>query len=216
MVESDVKIWKAIALLGAVFSALSAAPAVADVVVVSETRTMSPPQYYEHFSFNLPAPGIYDVQVTSEETLDLSAFWRWTEVTQVTIDPPHPAAGLLVWQDLDNRTGGYVTARTRSYLFSFEIHQPIISPFTYCPIVCPPELSDAPSTATFSATNPYLEFFTFGEADPEPLTDPFQYTVVITRRGSTVPEPSTWALMILGFGATGSVARRRRRDCIAA
>ncbi|PZQ62314.1 MAG: hypothetical protein DI570_11415 [Phenylobacterium zucineum] len=29
--------------------------------------------------------------------------------------------------------------------------------------------------------------------------------------GSVVPEPTTWALMILGFGVAGSAARRRRR-----
>lgn len=31
-----------------------------------------------------------------------------------------------------------------------------------------------------------------------------------------VPEPSTWALMILGFGATGSALRRRRAAVVAA
>ena len=30
-----------------------------------------------------------------------------------------------------------------------------------------------------------------------------------------VPEPATWAMMILGFGALGSVARRRRRLALA-
>ncbi|MDZ4370332.1 MAG: PEPxxWA-CTERM sorting domain-containing protein [Phenylobacterium sp.] len=29
--------------------------------------------------------------------------------------------------------------------------------------------------------------------------------------GGVVPEPSTWAMMILGFGAAGSVLRQRRR-----
>ncbi len=33
---------------------------------------------------------------------------------------------------------------------------------------------------------------------------------------AVVPEPASWALMILGFGATGAVMRRRRRGAVAA
>jgi len=36
-------------------------------------------------------------------------------------------------------------------------------------------------------------------------------TVLIPNvRITAVPEPATWAMMILGFGAAGSVLRRRR------
>ena len=33
---------------------------------------------------------------------------------------------------------------------------------------------------------------------------------------SLVPEPSTWAMMLLGFGGVGAVARRRARTALAA
>jgi hypothetical protein len=35
-------------------------------------------------------------------------------------------------------------------------------------------------------------------------------TVDLTTRGGVVPEPAGWALMIIGFGATGALLRRRR------
>jgi hypothetical protein len=34
--------------------------------------------------------------------------------------------------------------------------------------------------------------------------------------GNAVPEPATWAMMIMGFGAMGSVIRRRRASALAA
>jgi hypothetical protein len=42
------------------------------------------------------------------------------------------------------------------------------------------------------------------------------YADNVTANGTTynfeaVPEPATWAMMIMGFGAAGSVVRRRRQ-----
>ena len=34
---------------------------------------------------------------------------------------------------------------------------------------------------------------------------------LIISTDAPVPEPSTWAMMILGFGAAGSILRRQRR-----
>ena len=33
--------------------------------------------------------------------------------------------------------------------------------------------------------------------------------------GTAVPEPGTWAMMLLGFGATGFAMRRRRKPVMA-
>jgi hypothetical protein len=41
-------------------------------------------------------------------------------------------------------------------------------------------------------------------------------TVVTTAQVAGVPEPSAWALTIVGFGAAGSVLRRRRRRAVLA
>jgi hypothetical protein len=169
---------------------------------------MNPPAYNDHVIYNLPDPGLYDVQVTSDEALYLSAFWRWTEVTQIRIDPPHPQAGLLVYQNQDTRTGGFVAATINSYAFSFQIPETHGFSSSYCPIVCPPGLSDAPSTTTFLTANPFLEFYNDAVG---PLTASFEYTVTITKRDAPVPEPATWALMILGFGMAGGAVRSRRR-----
>lgn len=44
---------------------------------------------------------------------------------------------------------------------------------------------------------------------PDPST--FQFSnIVVDNIGSYVPEPATWAIMLIGFGVTGSTVRRHR------
>ena len=47
---------------------------------------------------------------------------------------------------------------------------------------------------------------TYGE-----FTNPVKWSVTTDYLGA-VPEPATWAMMIIGFGAVGSTVRKRRRD----
>ncbi len=68
------------------------------------------------------------------------------------------------------------------------------------------------STATYTNTdlatlglNPGTYIYTFGQGA---TADTF--TVEIAAAGA-VPEPSTWAMMLVGFGAIGASIRRRRR-----
>lgn len=53
----------------------------------------------------------------------------------------------------------------------------------------------------------------FYEFDLQGLERPVDFTVMSLKAGrvGAVPEPATWALMILGLGATGTALRRRRR-----
>ena len=58
------------------------------------------------------------------------------------------------------------------------------------------------SRVTFDADNVYLNFQGLH------FTGDGVYSVDIT--GGAVPEPATWAMMIMGFGAAGSMIRRRK------
>nr|WP_309645329.1 PEPxxWA-CTERM sorting domain-containing protein [Phenylobacterium sp.] len=55
------------------------------------------------------------------------------------------------------------------------------------------------------------------EKDPKKLKDLSHYTLWGGPGGSAVPEPATWAMMIIGFGAAGSMLRSvRRKEALAA
>jgi hypothetical protein len=83
---------------------------------------------------------------------------------------------------------------------------------TFCGIMDPAVSfgqQDAVSALDFAALDAIGYNFTFGDNVPLSLT-----TAEIAREFG-VPEPSAWALMILGFGLTGASMRRRSRQAAA-
>jgi hypothetical protein len=53
------------------------------------------------------------------------------------------------------------------------------------------------------------DYFVWGNAAPMLIQSDAPVTIHLT--STVVPEPTTWALMILGFGGAGAMLRRRRR-----
>jgi len=80
-----------------------------------------------------------------------------------------------------------------------------------------PVLSGAPTT--FSGLR-FTSAVTLASVDPIRVRAPvfFQLDAASVSQAGLfpVPEPSTWALMILGFGVVGAVARRRRQALVMA
>lgn len=70
-------------------------------------------------------------------------------------------------------------------------------------------VSDGPQLFTGSTSNPT---FTLGTFDLAEYMGDGTYTLVISNVAAAVPEPSTWALAILGFGAIGVAMRRSSRN----
>jgi hypothetical protein len=73
-----------------------------------------------------------------------------------------------------------------------------------------------------SASNAQLEPLddvysaSFASASADSSQSPYNVWAIFTlsQIQTAVPEPSTWAMMIMGFGAVGLVMRRRRKDII--
>ena len=72
-----------------------------------------------------------------------------------------------------------------------------------------------------SGNTPYgnvSAFYLWNNAPPGSiqLTDTQGYSnAVLYRTSGAVPEPATWAMMLLGFGAVGMASRRRRTQLLA-
>lgn len=65
------------------------------------------------------------------------------------------------------------------------------------------------------STLAYTGGFSFRDGNGDPLADPYEVNAVsisyqVNNDPAAVPEPTSWALMITGFGAAGALLRRRR------
>jgi hypothetical protein len=69
-------------------------------------------------------------------------------------------------------------------------------------------------TDTYSGGTAFSQ--NLGDAGCNPGACDLAFQVVGTSAAGAVPEPATWAMMILGFGAAGAALRQRRRTAAAA
>jgi hypothetical protein len=72
--------------------------------------------------------------------------------------------------------------------------------------VTTPFVINAPSAGTYHFTMSY------GECCSGPAV--LQWFYQTGGAVGSVPEPSSWAMMLLGFGGIGMVVRRRRKDAL--
>lgn len=75
-------------------------------------------------------------------------------------------------------------------------------------------LSAPPSPAVGALYDPYNVTYSFvpqGATPPQPPIGNPPITYDIPYKGGAVPEPESWALMLLGFAAVGATIRRRRQ-----
>lgn len=63
----------------------------------------------------------------------------------------------------------------------------------------------------FSSTNPFTSV-TFTNGTQTGVAETFNLDNLQSAQVSAVPEPGTWAMMLIGFGAIGASMRRRRRS----
>jgi len=198
------------AALGAVALSLSlSAPAMADVVLFQTTGS-DQDFFYPYFS--IYEAGTYDFELSV--TRDIDVAWHSNISTHYDVfvaPPPKPHA-----ENLEGSNGSSLFYENNSGSY-----------FKYTMVLIEPQISYFVADNRYeyrgvaAGTLLYSEFRHeggTGRFDVYPNSaDPFEFTFTVTKRETApVPEPATWALMILGFGAVGGAMRARRREAWAA
>jgi len=189
-----------------------AGSASADTVIFSTTGTLNDAPYYY---VPLPGEGTYDFVL---EASRLASFALWTSYdnhVDIYKAPPVYSHDSNLLTGSNSEALGY-----QSYNYVTNFHFTLVVP----PNTSGTIIADAyyagfgvPIGSTLYTTVDHGN--AYGRLSIYPNNgDPLEYTYTVTRRDDVapVPEPATWALMILGFGAVGGAMRSRRRAAFAA
>jgi hypothetical protein len=74
--------------------------------------------------------------------------------------------------------------------------------------------TNSPYSVPFNSSGDYGNVWLIGAADPNPDShiDGFKISSIVVNTPPALPEPGTWAMMLLGFGAVGFALRKSRKN----
>lgn len=190
---------KSIGFAVAAATLLTAAPAAAAVVLIDTTGTADTFGYYGPVA----GAGLYQVEIEASDAVNINSFFVWERRWIVqTAEPGQPR------REVDGNEDHVIeslSAYGTRFVQRFKI---ALAPVRYSPATYDyggqVEVGDRlryQETLGFTLLNLSATTGVNG-----PATD---YRIKVTHIAQ-VPEPSTWALMIGGFGAAGAALRRRR------
>lgn len=146
----------------------------------------------------LPGAGKYNIEIVTENqsTSYIMASMR-AEYDYWHGTPENPGTMTIFGNELWMYDQGGINGKLGSYL-QFEVFPSYTQVVTSFPGIS--ESGPGPYFMLMEYRNPttYVSFHS---------SSPGAYSITI----SSAPEPGTWALMIMGFGAVGAAARQRRR-----
>ena len=159
----------------------------------------------------------FDASPQGGNFIAMDAWWRRGALTQI-ID------GLIVGETYKlsfafayAQNSGATTATTHSLTFGMTSDPTKLGSYTTTPTVKNPLggfVDWTNYTFEFIADNSssYLYFLANGAPSGQPPFSLLDNVSLTGPHAAAVPEPATWAMMIMGFGAIGGIMRRRVRE----
>ena len=174
-------------------SALSTAPATAQTVVLPANE-----EWYELFQYDLGnSPGGWTYTFTSSRELTYISAYTYEEVDyHLHADSGDGGARERYWQ------GNMKFINTWSHGFTIRYSDSLSSITDGC---CWPDTNTGEWVGYHEET--FYNTFLYVDVGFAPGSDP----ITLQIGGGSVPEPATWAMLVVGFGAVGTLARAARR-----
>jgi hypothetical protein len=215
---------KSIALACAALGALYSTSASADIVTLTFTGTVTGIDYAGYFGYNtngstFTATYVFDSNLSGSNRITTSVYSDTNGGSAFSIPTPAISATLEIngltfstgglysseFYSQNTATSGYFESygsvsptagsRLSNYIFTADPNAPVLTslttPFSY--------------TLNTGYYNQIYSLFQYG-ADNLNL-----YSYHVTNEVSAVPEPSTWAMLLLGFAGIGAMTYRRRK-----
>jgi hypothetical protein len=199
-----------IALLAASFVVAGAAPALADITVISTAPfPQNPP---ENVLLTAGSSGATLLGVTNQTNTQV----LFTSSTDILMSPPQGQAFLTSTDGSLQNLNIALNSGFGFSAFEFNVNSAVTGPVT---LTFTDQFGHTQSTTTTfdvgaNGSNFFDAFSTNGELITHvSLTGANISSVGQVRLGGVgaVPEPASWALLILGFGGAGAMLRMRRR-----
>ncbi len=185
------------------FAIVAAQPAAAGTTVVFDGNETT---NWASLWKTLPGEGSYTFEFTASAPVSYNLFTSYDYHWDVFVAPaPKPHNEYV--EGNDNPVEDYTSGLASSFTYVFDV------PTMWRSFFIADDMYEgygiAPGTKMYREIkylNPYFEF-----SAERPDGEDFSYNLKVSRFISVVPEPGTWAMMIIGFGAVGSAVRVSRR-----
>lgn len=151
----------------------------------------------------VPPFGQYIFDIRTDTSVDIDLYYEYEYSESWFIRGPGGTITDCYGDDQSRQGGAYVVGERLRHQFIIPKARIELNRDGDCPV--------GPGETLYSSIS-YNDLVWRARFDPLVPDQQFTYSINVQHVANPVPEPTTWALMITGFGAAGGALRRRSRS----